>query len=85
MRGIAALPIIIVTVVALAGFFVAGSLTLARGEKGKLHWHINFGPNPLDGKQTIKLNLTLLRDGQTLNIDEEFNRDSGTVFTKENH
>lgn len=60
-------------------------LTLKPNQKGKLHWHINFGPNPLDGKQIVKLKLILLRDGQTINIDEEFNRDSGTVFSKENH
>lgn len=66
-------------------YYKGQPLDLARGEKGKLHWHINFGPTPLDGKQTIKVKLTLLKDGQTINIDEEFNRDSGTVFSKENH
>lgn len=66
-------------------YYTGQPLALARGEKGKLHWHINFGPNPLDGKQIVKVKLTLLRDGQIINIDEAFNRDSGTVFTKENH
>lgn len=66
-------------------YYTGQPLTLARGEKGKLHWHIQFGSNPLNGKQAVKVKLTLLKDGQTINIDEEFNRDSGTVFTKENH
>lgn len=60
-------------------------LVLAQGEKGKLHWHINFGPTPLDGKQTVTVKLTLLKDGQTISIDEQFNRDSGTVFSKDEH
>lgn len=60
-------------------------LILAQGEKGKLHWHINFGPTPLDGKQTVTVKLTLLKDGQTISIDEQFNRDSGTVFSKDEH
>lgn len=66
-------------------YYTGQPLDLARGEKGKLHWHINFGPNPLDGKQSVKVKLTLIKDGQTINIDKEFNRDSGTVFSKENH
>lgn len=60
-------------------------LGLARGEKGKLHWHINFGSQPLDGKQTVTIKLTLLKDGQTINIDEQFNRGSGEVFSKDEH
>lgn len=60
-------------------------LVLARGEKGKLHWHIQFGTQPLDGKQTVKVKLTLLYNGQEKTIDEEFNRDSGTVFSKDDH
>mgnify|MGYP001559183117 CR=1 FL=1 len=60
-------------------------LALARGEKGKLHWHINFGNKPLDGKQKITLKLTLVRDGQTIIIEESFTRDSGEVVSKEEH
>lgn len=60
-------------------------LALARGEKGKLHWHINFGSQPLSGKQTVRVKLTLLKGNQTINIDEQFNRDSGTVVNKEDH
>lgn len=60
-------------------------LILAQGEKGKLHWHINFGSQPLDGKQTVTVKLTLLKDNQTIAIDEQFTRDSGTVFSKEDH
>lgn len=60
-------------------------LALARGEKGKLHWHINFDPTPLDGKQTVTVKLILLKDGQTITIGEQFNRDSGTVFSKDEH
>lgn len=66
-------------------YYTGQPLDLARGEKGKLHWHINFGSNPLDGKQTVKVKLTLIKSGQTISIDEEFNRDSGTVFSKEDH
>lgn len=66
-------------------YYQGQPLILDQNEKGKLHWHINFGPNPLDGKQTVKAKLTLSRDGQTININEEFNRDWGTVFTKEEH
>ncbi|MBI2641229.1 hypothetical protein HYW87_01370 [Candidatus Roizmanbacteria bacterium] len=66
-------------------YYQGQSLVLASGEKGKLHWHIQFGPNPLDGKQSIKVNLILVKDGQSININEEFNRDSGTVFNKEDH
>lgn len=60
-------------------------LILARGEKGKLHWHIQFGSQPLDGKQTVKVKLTLLKGSGTITIDEQFNRASGTVFSKDEH
>ena len=60
-------------------------LSLTPGQKGKLHWHIQFGNQPLNGKQTIKLKLTLLKNGNTLTIEEQFNRDSVTVFNKDNH
>ena len=60
-------------------------LSLTPGQKGKLHWHMQFGPNPLDGKQIVKIQLTLLKNGQTINIDEQFNRGSGTVMSKGNH
>ena len=60
-------------------------LSLTPGQKGKLHWHIQFGPNPLDGKQIVKVNLSLLKNGQTININEEFTRPSGQVFSKDEH
>lgn len=66
-------------------YYQGQPLILAQGEKGKLHWHINFGPNPLDGKQTVTVKLTLLKGNETVNIDEQFSRDSGTVFTKNEH
>lgn len=60
-------------------------LILESGQKGKLHWHINFGPQQLNGKQTVKIILMLLKGSERLTIDEEFNRDSGAVFSKDNH
>lgn len=60
-------------------------LNLAQSQKGKLHWHINFGSTPLNGKQTVHVKLTLIKDGQTIIIDEQFNRESGQVFSKDNH
>ena len=60
-------------------------LLLTPGQKGKLHWHINFGSQPLDGKQTIQLKLTLLKGNETITIDEGFHRDSGTVVSKDEH
>lgn len=66
-------------------YYQGQPLALAPGQKGKLHWHIQFGSTPLDGKQTVKVKLTLLKDGQTINIDEQFTRNSGTVFSKEGH
>lgn len=60
-------------------------LLLTPGQKGKLHWHIQFGSQPLDGKQTVTVKLTLLKDGQAINIDEQFTRLSGTVVSKEDH
>lgn len=66
-------------------YYKGEQLLLTPGQKGKLHWHINFGSQPLDGKQTVKVKLTLIKNGQTLNIDEEFNRNSGQVFSKDEH
>lgn len=66
-------------------YYKGEPLVLARGEKGKLHWHIQFGSQPLDGKQTVQVKLSLLKDGETINIDEEFTRNSGTVFSKDEH
>ncbi len=66
-------------------YYKGESLILEPNQKGKLHWHIQFGSQPLDGKQIVKFNLTLLKDGQTINIDEEFNRPSGQVFSKSEH
>ena len=60
-------------------------LILEPGQKGKLHWHMNFGSQPLDGKQTVHLKLTLLKGNETIAIDEQFKRDSGTVVNKEGH
>ena len=66
-------------------YYKGEPLVLARGEKGKLHWHIEFGRAPLDGKQTVHLKLTLLKGSETITIDEQFNRDSGEVFSKDEH
>ena len=66
-------------------YYKGEPLDLARGEKGKLHWHINFGKEPLDGKQTVNIKLTLLRDGETVTIDEEFSRNSGKVYSTDQH
>ena len=60
-------------------------LILEPGQKGKLHWHIQFGSQPLNGKQTVKVKLTLLKGNETITIDEQFNRDSGTVVSKDEH
>lgn len=68
-----------------ANYYKGEKLVLAPGQQGKLHWHINFGPNPLDGKQIVTVKLTLIKDGQTININEQLGRDSGTVFSKEEH
>lgn len=66
-------------------YYKGETLSLARGQKGKLHWHIQFGTQPLDGQQTVTVKITLLKDGQAINIDEQFNKDSGTVFSKDEH
>lgn len=68
-----------------AQYYKGEPLILTAGQKGKLHWHIEFGPKPLDGKQTVTVKLLLLKDGQTINIDEQLTRDSGVVFSKEDH
>lgn len=60
-------------------------LLLTPGQKGKLHWHIDFGSKPLDGKQTVQLKLTLLKGNENITIDEQFNRDSGTVVSRDEH
>lgn len=65
-------------------YYKSERMVLAPGQKGKLHWHINFGPKPLNGKQTVNVKLTLLKGSETLTIDEEFSRNSGTVFSKDN-
>lgn len=66
-------------------YYKGEKLLLTPNQKGKLHWHIQFGSQPLDGKQTVTVKLTLLKDGQTINIDEQFTKASGTVFSKEDH
>lgn len=66
-------------------YYKSEPLILTPGQKGKLHWHIQFGPNPLDGKQTVTVKLILLKDNETITVDEQFNRDSGSVFSKDNH
>ncbi len=66
-------------------YYKGEPLILTLGQKGKLHWHINFGSTPLDGKQAIRVKLALLKDTKTIAIDEEFNRNSGTVVSKEEH
>lgn len=66
-------------------YYKGEKLMLTSGQKGKLHWHIQFGSQPLDGKQIVQVKLTLLKNGQTINIDEQFTRASGTVFSKDEH
>lgn len=46
---------------------------------------MQFGPKPLDGNQTVKVKLIFLKGNETITIDEEFNRDPGTVMSKDNH
>jgi hypothetical protein len=60
-------------------------LILEPGQKGKLHWHMNFGSQPLDGKQAVHVKLTLLKGNEAITIDEEFHRDSGTVVSSDEH
>lgn len=60
-------------------------LSLTPGQKGKLHWHIQFGSQPLDGKQIIKLKLMLVKGTEVLRIDEEFHRNAGSVFSSSDH
>lgn len=66
-------------------YYKGEQLIVKPGEKGKLHWHILFGPTPMSGKQTVHVKLTLLKKSQTINIDEEFQRDQGEVFSKDEH
>lgn len=66
-------------------YYQGQPLVLARGEKGKLHWHIQFGPNPLSGRQTVTINLTLMKDGQSIAINETLTRSSGSVYSIERH
>ncbi|TSC88329.1 MAG: hypothetical protein G01um10147_234 [Microgenomates group bacterium Gr01-1014_7] len=66
-------------------YYKGEQLLLTPGQKGKLHWHMQFGSQPLDGKQTVNLKLTLLKGSETINIDEQFNRNSGVVVSKEDH
>lgn len=66
-------------------YYKGEQLILGPGQKGKLHWHINFGSQPLDGKQTITVRLTLLKGSETIIINEQFTRASGAVFSKNEH
>ncbi len=66
-------------------YYKGEPLILTPGQKGKLHRHIQFGSQPLDGKQTVLLKLTLLKGGENIIIDEQFNRDSGTVVSRDEH
>lgn len=66
-------------------YYKGENLILTPGQKGKLHWHIQFGEKPLDGKQTVKVKLTLLKDSEAFTIDEQFNRDSGAVVSRGEH
>lgn len=66
-------------------YYKGEQLLLTPGQKGKLHWHIQFGPNPLDGKQTVKVNLTLIKEGQTTVINETLTRASGSVYSSQGH
>ena len=60
-------------------------LLIAPNQKGKLHWHINFGSSPIDGNQEVTIKLTLLKNGETISINEQLSRPSGQVFSKEDH
>lgn len=66
-------------------YYQGQPLGLTTGQKGKLHWHIQFGPSSLDGSQTVKVQLILLKDGKTIPIHEELTRSSGTVVSREDH
>jgi hypothetical protein len=66
-------------------YYKGEPLILEPGQKGKLHWHINFGSQPLDGKQTVQLKLTFLKGNETITIEEKFNRDSGIVVSRDEH
>lgn len=64
-------------------YYKGEQLLLTPGQKGKLHWHIQFDPNLLDGKQTVMINLALMRDNKSMQIQETLSRPSGIVFSKE--
>lgn len=66
-------------------YYKSELLSLTPRQKGKLHWHIQFGSQPLDGKQVVRTKLVLLRDNEEIAIDEEFNRNSGTVVSSGEH
>ena len=66
-------------------YYKGEPLVLTAGQKGKLHWHIQFGSQPLDGKQIAHVKLILQKGSETITIDEQFKRDSGTVVSKEGH
>lgn len=66
-------------------YYKGEPLILEIGQKGKLHWHINFGSSPLDGKQTVEVKLTFIKNGKTITTNEKLTRDSGTVFSKDGH
>ena len=66
-------------------YYKGEPLILEPNQKGKLHWHILFGSTPLDGKQAVHIKLSLLKGAETINIDEQSNRDSGKVFSSNEH
>lgn len=66
-------------------YYKSEPLILTPGQKGKLHWHINFGSQPLDGKQAVSIKLTLFKDGKSVSIEQSFIRDSGIVVSKGDH
>lgn len=68
-----------------AQYYKGELLSLTPGQKGKLHWHIQFGEKTLDGKQTVQVRLTLFKGNETIAIDKEFKRDSRAVFSKDDH
>lgn len=66
-------------------YYKGEPLLLTPGQKGKLHWHIQFGEKPLDGEQTVKIDLMLQKDRQSIPISQTLSRLSGAVFSKTGH
>lgn len=66
-------------------YYKGESLLLAPGQKGKLHWHIQFGERPLSGKQIVTINLILQKDGRSIPITKTQERSSGTVVSSSDH